>query len=89
MIKNSFREPRINVDFGTFRDKVATRYDRSDPDWHLRMDTSNQHIQDKDMSYDFCHYSDRKINEVKSKYPHRASMNLYMFPAKGNKLPQL
>lgn len=65
-----------------FKDSIATRLDRADPNWHLINDTSNCSIEPKDLSYNFNHYSDRKINEVKSKYPHRHSMNLYMFPVK-------
>jgi len=39
-------------------------------------------MKEKDISYNFNHYSSRKMNEVKSKYPHRVAMNLYMFPVK-------
>ena len=53
------------------------------------MDTSNQPIPEKDLSYDFEHYSGRKMNEVKNKYAHRANMNLYMFPATTAKIPEL
>lgn len=42
LIRKSFKEPRVNVNFGSFRDKIATRYDRVDPNWHLSLDTSNQ-----------------------------------------------
>ena len=59
---------------------MATRYDRADPDWHLDMDTSNQELRPKDMSYNFDDYSSRKVNEVQSKYAMRQCMNLQNLP---------
>jgi len=70
--------------FDRFRNKITTRLDRADPYWNLRMDTSNQEIQQKDKSYDFGAYSSRKINEVKSKYAFRQCMDLKEYPEKGS-----
>lgn len=81
-IQKSFIEPNVYVKFASFRDRIATRYDRADPDWHLKMDTSDCRIEQKDLSYDFKNYSPRKLNEVQSKYPIRASLNLYQFSPK-------
>lgn len=55
-------EPHVHVNFGSFRNSIATRYDRADPNWHLNLDNSNCQITNKDLSYDFKDYSDRKPN---------------------------
>jgi len=34
-------EPRAYVDFSHFRDSIATRYDRADPNWHTIMESSD------------------------------------------------
>lgn len=62
--------------FDHFKHKIVTRYDRADPDWHLKMDTSNCEISKKVKSYKFDAYSSRKLNEVKSKYALRQCMDL-------------
>ena len=41
LINKNFRKPNVSVEFGKFRDSIATRYDRVDPAWHCLMDTSN------------------------------------------------
>ena len=44
------------------------------------METSNQQLPQKDKSYDFERYSERKMNEVQSKYAMRQCMNLSTLP---------
>jgi hypothetical protein len=34
-------EPRAYVNFSHFRNSIATRYDRADPNWHTLIDSSD------------------------------------------------
>lgn len=74
------RQPHIDVQFPKFRNSISTRYDRSDPNWHLTIDTSNTPLPTKDLSYSFEAYSPRQEMAVQSKYPFRQCMNLHIFP---------
>ena len=53
------KEPRIYIKFDKFRDVIAHRKDRADPVWFNELDSSNQTIQHKDLSYNFDMYSPR------------------------------
>jgi hypothetical protein len=88
LIRSSMRQPHGHVKFPLFRNSIATRYDRPDPHWHLVLDTSNCQLPRKDDSYDFAMHSERRINEVKSKYPFRQCMNFHIFPNKDASLAQ-
>lgn len=46
------KEPSIYVNFPQYRNSIATRYDRSDPNWHTYMDNAGG-LKEKDLSYSF------------------------------------
>ena len=52
-IKKSMKDPSIYVNFPQYRKYIATRYDRSDPNWHIYMDNSSGSLKEKDLSYSF------------------------------------
>lgn len=69
--------PKGHVKFDRYRDQIKMRSDRIDPYWSMTMDYDQVNYNPETLkTMDLDKVSPRKINEVYSKYPIRATMNL-------------
>ena len=66
-------KPKVSIEFDQFKDKIATRFDRNDPQWYTRL--QYEEIEEsKSKTIAFDQLLDRKPNDIHSKYPIRLSL---------------
>lgn len=73
------QSPRGHVRFDSFREKIAVRSDRSDPNWGMTLNYEHTHENPEWKNAKTIRMekiSERRLNEVYSKYPIRQSMSL-------------
>ena len=70
--------PRGYAKFDLFRDKIATRFDRVDPPWGMNLNYEDLYLNRKrdNRGVAMKKMTERKPNEVYSKYPIRQNMSL-------------
>ena len=69
--------PKGYAKFDLFRDKIATRFDRLDPNWGMNLNYEDLYLNRKkdNKGVEMKKLTERKPNEVYSKYPIRQNMS--------------
>ena len=69
--------PKGYAKFDLFRDKIATRFDRLDPNWGMNLNYEDLYINRKrqNRGVELKKMTERKPNEVYNKYPIRQNMS--------------
>jgi len=65
--------PKGFVEFDKYRELIATRFDRNDPDWHTSLIYEPKEEKNS-KTIDFEQSLDRLPNDIHSKYPIRLSL---------------
>ncbi len=75
--RKSMIRPKGFVEFDKYREVVATRLDRNDPEWHTELGYEvNEERNSKTIQFDQS--LDRLPNDIHSKYPIRLSLGKVM-----------
>lgn len=66
-------KPKGFIEFDKYREMIATRLDRNDPNWHTKLLYYPQE-ESNNKTIHFDQLLDRKPNDIHSKYPMRLSL---------------
>jgi hypothetical protein len=75
-LRLAMAKPKGSMQFDRFKEKIVTRLDRFDPEWHTQLQYES--IKQKETSLEkklcFDNQTNRQPNDIHSKYPIRLSL---------------